>query len=99
MNKQNNTYKIPYNPNLSPEEMREVIKNWQDNSKVTLNILPIDRYTFLCPFRKTSNENFLPCYQTQCMAFRKADGHFWCANLSNANSIGIHPIELLKEDE
>ena len=79
--------------------------NWDELEKQS-NIKIIDKEEleatislFKCPFRKYNNDNeFKPCLERNCMAFRADDKTFWCAMIEAYGRTPInskHPIEML----
>lgn len=54
---------------------------------------------FKCPFRKYStSNNFKPCLQRACMAFRANNKAFWCAMIEGGGEEeSLHPIEIINE--
>ena len=76
---------------------------------MAIEIVDTEEYTkryelsfFKCPFRKYKDEDFKPCYEHNCMAFRCHDDVFWCALIEayrKTPDSSKHPIEMLKGDD
>lgn len=98
MDKHQKVYKIPMK-DYTPEELDEMIKQWQNVPIEVQNILDTQSY-FKCPFRTDKNNNFLNCYEERCMAFRKNSEHFWCAKLEppKVDSNSLHTIQFYNKD-
>ena len=99
MDKHQKVYKIPMK-DYTPEELDELIKQWQDVPIEVQNISEEGQLNFKCPFRIDKNNNFLNCYEEKCMAFRKNSKHFWCAKLEppKGDSNNLHPIQFYNKD-